>query len=108
MDWQEKIQPVLSASCVPCHHGEKAAGGLQLDSAQGIRRAVTPRDPGGSPLYRRITAQDEATRMPPRGMPPLAPEKIALIRTWIEQGAPGLPANATVDYARDVQPIFAA
>ncbi|HZU25752.1 MAG TPA: c-type cytochrome domain-containing protein, partial [Bryobacteraceae bacterium] len=109
VDFAKQIQPVLNASCVPCHHGDKAPAGLQLDSPAAIARAVKAGDPAASTLYVRITAKDDAVRMPPAGMPRLTVDKVAVIRGWIEQGAPGLPAAAApVDFARDVQPIFAA
>ncbi len=66
-------------------------------------------DPASSPLYQRITAADKSVRMPP-GESPLAAQTITLIRTWIEQGAPGITAAKAgeVEYVRDVKPILEA
>ena len=99
VDFTSRIQPVLTTSCAPCHHGVKGSGGLALDSAQALAQGsrsgavIKPGDAAGSLLYQRITAKDQSVRMPMGGQP-LPPETVALIREWIEHGAPGLPATA--------------
>ena len=52
---------------------------------------IKPGDPSNSPLYQRIASPDKAVRMPLGGTP-LPEETVTLIRTWIEQGAAGLPS----------------
>src|SRR5580700_10189311 len=95
-DFTTQVQPILTVSCVPCHHGAKGSGGLALDSAQAIAQGgrsgpvIKPGDPSNSPLYQRIASQDKAVRMPLGGTA-LPEETVALIRTWIEHGASGLP-----------------
>jgi hypothetical protein len=99
VDFTGRIQPILTTSCTPCHHGAKGSAGLALDSAEAIARGgrsgavIKPGDPAGSLLYQRITSDDKGVRMPMGGQP-LPPETIALIRAWIERGAPGLPVSA--------------
>ena len=96
-DFKTQIQPILSSSCVACHHGTRGSGGLALDSAQGLAQGgkfgpvIKAGDPAGSVLFQRITSDEKGIRMPFGGQP-LAAEKIAAIRAWIEKGAPGLPA----------------
>ncbi len=115
VDFQTQIQPVLKTSCVKCHTGANAGGGLSLDSAEALAHggktgpAIVPRDPSHSLLHQRISTTDPALRMP-LGGPALPANTVALIRAWIEQGAPGLPAvqNAGVDFVRDVRPILEA
>jgi mono/diheme cytochrome c family protein len=114
VDFRTQIQPILNASCAKCHTGANAGGGLALDSAAALARegkagaAVVAGDPSHSLLYQRLTTTDVSTRMP-LGGPALNAPAIALIRTWIQQGAPGLPAaQPGVDFARDVRPILQA
>src|SRR5579885_327952 len=115
IDFRTQIQAIFNASCAKCHTGPSAGGGLSLDSAETLARggktgpAVVPRDPAHSPLYQRISTTDAALRMP-LGQAPLPADSVALIRRWIEQGAPGLPAAPSpgVDFARDVRPVLEA
>ena len=98
-DFASEIQPILNASCVPCHHGAKPSAGLSLDSAQAVARGgrsgavVRPGNSPASLLYQRMASGDRAVRMPLGGNP-LPPETIALVRAWIEAGARGLPSIA--------------
>src|SRR5260370_21822293 len=115
VDFKAQIQPVLNASCVPCHQAAKANGGLALDSPEALAQggksgaAVTAGDSSRSLLYQRISATDKSVRMPPGGTA-LPAETVALIRTWIEQGAPGVTSAKAgeIEYARDVRPLLEA
>jgi hypothetical protein len=51
--------------------------------------AITPREPNKSELLARITDESETSRMPPaRVGKPLSDKEVALLKRWIEQGAP--------------------
>jgi len=92
-----QVQLILTASCVACHHGAKGSGGLALDSAQAIAQGgqsgpvIKSGDAANSPLYQRIVSADKAVRMPLGGTA-LSEDSVALVRAWIEGGAPGLPS----------------
>lgn len=96
IDFSAQIRPLLNQNCTSCHGGVKAAGDVsfvyrdvveQVGKKSG-RRVIVPGQPEESELIRRITASDPAVRMPPvEHAPALAPEKIALLREWIRQGA---------------------
>ena len=70
---------------------------MRLDTRQGPENPFAPREgyrinvPGNSPesrLYHKISAQDEAERMPPSfSNRTLTKKQIELIRGWIDQGA---------------------
>ena len=70
---------------------------------------MTAGDVSHSLLYQRISATDKSVRMP-LGAAALPGETVALIRTWIEQGTPGLPSPKAgdIEYARDVRPVLEA
>lgn len=93
-EFHGKILPLLRENCFRCH-GEKAKGGLQLDSRERLLEAVMPGDPGASELIARLNSDDEDERMPPTG-DPLVDSEIALLSDWIEQGAawPSPPVDA--------------
>ncbi len=103
VDFNRDIRRLLSENCVSCHgpdaherKGSKASkGGLRLDTREGALAriddyaAIVPGDPAKSELYLRISTDDENDVMPPvdSGKKLTAREK-ALVKTWIEQGAP--------------------
>ncbi len=97
IDFNRDIRPILSDKCWACH-GPDAPNlkiKLRLDSESGIkaelgrgRRAVVPGHPEQSELVRRITADNEAMRMPPvdSGRALTEREK-KLLAEWIKEGA---------------------
>ena len=92
VDYAADIQPILRSSCYSCHQGDKAAAGLHLDSksaalAGGLSgKALVAGSSKDSLIVTRLLSSDPRLRMPFGGTP-LQPEKIALIRAWIDQGA---------------------
>jgi mono/diheme cytochrome c family protein len=96
VDFQRDIRPILSDNCFQCHGPDEAArkANLRLDLREGVvtaRRNGTPIVPGkpdGSLLYKRITEENPARRMPPLSThKTLSDGQKATIRRWIEQGA---------------------
>jgi hypothetical protein len=97
IDFNRDIRPILSDKCWACH-GPDAPNHkikLRLDSEAAAladlgrgRRAIVPRHPEQSELVGRITAADEAMRMPPSySGRTLSQAEIALLTEWIAQGA---------------------
>jgi serine/threonine-protein kinase len=90
-----KAQKVLQNACFRCH-GENGAkeGGFNyvLDIKQMIeRKKIVPGDPAKSKLFKRISQQE----MPPEGEKPQpSAGDIAVIKQWIEAGAPAFPEAA--------------
>lgn len=94
------VRPILSDKCFKCHGPDAAQrkAGLRLDirdSAFAPLRetkgafAFVPGDPEASEVYKRIISDDPNYQMPTPdahlGM--LAPQEVALVKKWIEQGA---------------------
>ena len=97
IDFQREIRPILSDSCFQCHGPDSSTrmAGLRLDLKDSVFEVrphgapVVPRQPDASLLYQRISAPTAARRMPPeRAHKDLTPQQIALLKSWIEQGAP--------------------
>ena len=93
VDFYAKVFPILEASCLECHQGGKAKGGLHLDTRAGALKggksdgvAIVPGDPAKSPLVTRIKSEDPDEAMPPVGHR-LAAADIATIEQWIKEGA---------------------
>jgi hypothetical protein len=108
VDFATEIQPLFSAACYTCHQGDKAAAGLHLDSRAALGggisgKAIVPGRSKDSLIVTRLLATDPRARMP-LGTAPLAPEKIALIRAWIDQGAVWPEQAAAVKHWAYVKP----
>lgn len=98
IDFNRDIRPILSDKCFACHGPDAPSKKikLRLDSEAGAiadlgrgRRAVVPGDVERSELVRRITAADEAVRMPPAySGHSLTPSEIELLVERVRQGAP--------------------
>ncbi len=92
------IRPILSDTCFACHGPDekKREAKLRLDvrdgGAFGKRRhgaVIVPGDPDQSQLIQRVLSKDPDEIMPPPELhKTLSPRTIALLRRWIEQGAP--------------------
>ncbi|HMX27936.1 MAG TPA: DUF1549 domain-containing protein, partial [Blastocatellia bacterium] len=97
IDFNRDIRPILSDKCFACHGPDATTKKikLRLDSEAAAtadlgrgRRAVVPGDIENSQLVRRITAADEAMRMPPADSGhKLTDAEIRLLTEWIRQGA---------------------
>ena len=94
VDFRRDIQPILEASCTKCHGATRQRGQLRLDSRSfALHGSVTgpviiPGDSARSRLAQIVAHPDPAERMPqPATAAPLSPERIQLIKRWIDQGA---------------------
>src|SRR4051812_432272 len=93
VDYVRDVKPLLKQHCYSCHAALKQEAKLRLDTGTSIRKggetgpAVLIGKPlTESPIVRRITSTDPAVRMPHEGKP-LTAQQIAIIKSWIEQGA---------------------
>ena len=86
VDFARDVQPILVESCQGCHGAKSHLGNLRLDSKAAAMRTIVPGKSGDSLLVQRILGVGEQARMPMGGKP-LPPEKIGLIKQWIDAGA---------------------
>ena len=89
VDFERQIRPIFNSRCLKCHGPTEPKAELNLtrpDSALALE-AIVPGKPDAGSLLERIAATDASLRMPPEG-PPLSDAEIALLRRWIEEGAP--------------------
>ena len=97
VDYVKDVKGVLRSRCFACHGALKQEAMLRLDTVAGMQKGgesgpvIKAGDLTGSLIISRITHADAGERMPPEGEPPLKAEQIAAIKTWIEQGARGIP-----------------
>lgn len=114
IDFSRDIRPILVKKCFACHgpDEEHREAGLRLDQREAATSklesglsAIVPGKSGESELLRRITAEDDAERMPPKetGITVTA-EQIELLKRWIDEGASFAPHWALVKPTRPPLP----
>jgi uncharacterized membrane protein len=105
-DWENRdvttqvVLPILRQRCADCHGAGKQKGGLRLDSIEGIMagggsgETVLPGFAQSSLLLRRMLLPlDLDEHMPPEARAQPSAAELAVIRWWIDAGA---PTNRTV------------
>ena len=101
VDFKRDIEPIFASQCYQCHGPKMALGQLRLDSKKlamqgGISGGPIKAGQSGTSL---LVQRDPWARWPAtdaHGAKPLSDSQIALIRTWIDQGAIW-PADASTD-----------
>jgi cytochrome c553 len=90
--FHDDVLPILRENCFRCH-GDKANGGLRLNSHEAAIKggdsgipALIPGNAAESELMHRIRALDLDERMPP-GDDGLDPQQITVLAAWIQDGA---------------------
>ena len=92
IEFARDVLPILEDRCHSCHGPSLATSNLRLDSkARAIQGGdsgpvIVPGKPEESLLIQRITDSKLGIRMPPTGA--LPDTEIAVLRAWINQGAP--------------------
>jgi hypothetical protein len=97
ISFNQHIRPILSDKCFACHglDAKRRKADLRLDLAEGAYadsdgvRAIVPGDLAKSEAWLRINSKDEDEVMPPPDSHKTLNEtERALLKKWIEQGAP--------------------
>ena len=89
-----QVRAIVAHNCYKCHGAEKVKGDLRLDRRDLIFKGgehgeiIIPGNPDESELYRRINLPDHDKELMPSKGKKLAASDIALIRYWIQKGAP--------------------
>jgi ankyrin repeat protein len=89
VDFEKDVLPLFRENCVECHGTAKQKAGLRLDrkssALKAFSRRVVPGSSENSMVYHRLIGNEYGTQMPPTAE--LRPEKVSIIKTWIDQGA---------------------
>jgi len=96
LELADQAKAVFKAHCYRCH-GQNGSieGGVNYVgdlSKLVLRKKVLPGDAAGSRLYKRM---DEGTMPPPEENPRPTAAELAIVKKWIDSGAPGAEAIAT-------------
>ncbi len=110
-DFQRDIRPILAEQCYSCHGPEKHKGGLRLDKKTDAFKggdsgaAIVPNKSADSLLFKNISGANPDSIMPPKG-DPLTGTQVALIKAWIDEGAPWPDEVADSDRTRSTHWSF--
>lgn len=99
IDFLTQIKPLLEKSCVACHSGERAKGGLRMVTRDDLLKPASSGEPAvllgqgaKSHLVRYARDEVQELEMPPPAkrdrFPKLSMEATDLLARWIDQGAP--------------------
>lgn len=105
-NYEEHVRPIFREHCLKCHGEDEQKADLNLGSFATISKggsagpAVTPGRSSTSLLFKALTAEDDAERMPPK-KPPIPEAQIRLIKAWIEAGTPERDGAKSLVSARD-------
>src|SRR5262249_48073155 len=94
--YEKQVRPLFASRCVGCHGEKRRQAGLDLRSRAGMLQggesgpALVPGSADRSLLYRLASRRE----MPPRKGGHLTDAELALVRRWIDAGAP-VPAEAS-------------
>jgi hypothetical protein len=97
IEFNRDIRPILSENCYKCHGPDTKArqADLRFDTKDGIfaaleegRHAVVAGNLSKSGLWTRVTARGKELMPPVKSGKKLTEREVALLKKWIEQGAP--------------------
>lgn len=94
VDYSKDVFPIFEKYCIACHTADEASGGFVMQSFQEMMRggdtgaAITPGVPSSSRLFLMTSGRMEPV-MPPDDAEGPNDEELAILATWIEQGAIG-------------------
>ncbi len=127
VNFEKDLLPAITKKCVDCHkaphveNGQKKEpkAGLRLDASWAILKGsengpvLTPGAPDKSGIFESVTLpKDDDGHMPSKGED-LTKEEIALLKTWIQEGAnfggwigsvEGMPAGAQTESTKPYKP----
>ena len=116
VDFNREIRPLLSNRCFFCHGPDEKErqADLRLDTKDGAtadlggHRAIVPGNLSASRLIEKITSTDPSERMPPpeKGKG-LSADEVALLRRWVEEGAPFAEHWSYVAPQKSLVPVVA-
>jgi mono/diheme cytochrome c family protein len=92
VDFETDVRPIFAKACYACHGPQKQKSDFRLDQRVTALKggdngvAIAPGDAANSALIQRVTSKAR-DRMPPKDNPSLTDPEIAMIRSWIDQGA---------------------
>jgi len=111
VNYKDHVLPVLRKHCLNCHSADKSKADLDVSSYTALMtggssgEAVKPGNAAQSLLFR-VTNHEVEPNMPPKG-PKIPDADLAILKKWIDSGAPETAVGAAKSAARkvDIDPV---
>ncbi len=106
------IRPIFEDRCVSCHNPGKVRGKLLMDTPENLLKGgesgslFVAGDAESSELVRRLILPESHDDHMPKKRKSLRPEQIALIRWWVDAGAPFDKRVADVETPAEVRALL--
>ncbi len=108
-----QVAPILVKKCLACHGPRQPKSNYQVTSYQALLQEgdfgsppVVPGKPEESMLYELIAEEDDPESWMPKEADRLPEAEIAVIRRWIEQGAPFDGPDKTAPLTRIIPRVY--
>jgi uncharacterized membrane protein len=113
--YHDVVRPMLELRCGGCHNDDKRESGYTMASYESTLKggdtggAVVPGMSDSSEVYRRISLpHDDEEFMPADDKTPLTSAQVAIVRWWIDAGAPRDTTVAQVGADGEIEQLLAA
>src|SRR5258706_10837429 len=106
-----QVRAIFAQHCLSCHDSKEQESGLILETHQSLLKGgddgpvIVPGKSAESLLVQQIEHTKKPFMPPPKKGEPLSPQEIAVIRAWIDAGAPA-PAAGEVAIAPTTRPAI--
>src|SRR5436190_7489779 len=106
-----QVRAIFVQHCLSCHDSKEQEGSLILESYQSLLKGgdsgavIVPGKAAESLLVQQIEHAKKPFMPPPKKGDSLSPQEIAMIRAWIDAGAPA-PAPGEVAIAPTTRPAI--
>jgi WD40 repeat protein len=90
--YEKDVEPILANKCAFCHSGNIKEGKLDMGAYETLMKggkrgpSIVPGKSADS-LFIKLCGKTQKPFMPPKREEPLAPEELAVLKLWIDQGA---------------------
>lgn len=113
--YQDIVKPIFKQKCEQCHNASKMKGNLRMDEVDLFKKGgkhgaiFVTGNVGESEFIKRILLpESDDDHMPPKGKTQITENELALMKWWIEQGAPFDKKVSQVQVTETVKPILAS
>ncbi|MDJ1491653.1 c-type cytochrome domain-containing protein [Cytophagaceae bacterium DM2B3-1] len=113
--FEDLVQPALEQTCISCHNAEKQKGDLRMDTPEMLLKGgkngsilVTGKAEDSEMIKRIHLPLEDDDHMPPKGKTQLSDNQMAMLRWWINQGAPFNKKIADLTVSEDMKPVLAS